>query len=345
MATTYAEVESAPGIGLVGRVKLSNKDTRAVFVMGDISGLSDMVLAANSLDNLPGVTRTVLKVVYPFPFQIGFPLEESANPHVVEANLPFTAIDGSQRNWVVAGRNTGDRVPDEQELEIHRRFLHELSDDSKLKPQSGADLLEFAQQKNTTYSGFILEKITPSTLPMYQESLYELYGAAFSHYPYDVVKAIESSCGENIFVVAIHNGKVIGVTGAEYLQVGSTTVAEIGDSAALPDTVGLGSVLKRYLLQKMVEEDTIPDLCFTDSRIAGDGGVIKANLRAGFKLNPDVILPLHTEIASARSPGDSHEIMSADNSGEPVVVENMTMTYIDRLGVINTVKTYGGILV
>lgn len=338
-------IESAPGIGLVGKVKLSNKDTRAVFVMGDISGPSDMVLAANNLNNPPGVTRSVLKAISPFPFRIGFPLEEGANPHVIEASLPFTGIDGSQRNWVVAGRNTEDRVPGEQELETHRHFLHGLSDDPKLKPQSGVDLLEFARQKNSAYSGFTLEKITPDTFPTYQESLYELYGTAFSHYPYDVVKAIGSSCGENIFVIAIHNGKVIGVTGAEYLQIGSTMVAEIGDSAALPDTVGLGSVLKRYLLQKMVEEGAIPDLCFTDSRIAEDGGVIKANLRAGLKLNPDVILPLHTEIASARSPGDSHEIMSADESGEPVVVENMTMTYIDRLGIVDTIKTYGGIRV
>jgi hypothetical protein len=158
-----------------------------------------------------------------------------------------------------------------------------------------------------------------------------------------VVGAIGESCGENLFVAAHGNdGAIFSITGAEYLQMGNgITIAEIGDTASLPNVAGFGPLLKRVLFQTMAERGDVPDLVFTDSRLDESGSVIKANRRAGLRLNPGIILPSHTTIASNRTQGA--ELLQRAPDGREFPVENMTMTHLTREGIHEIVTHYGNI--
>lgn len=338
---SHQEYARAPGIGAVGRVELSNFNTRAVKV---VPGL----LTPASLHREVGddafmdrdITRSVVKGISRAPFGIGEMVLDHTVPFTVEAQIPFENPAGERLYWNVIGRNAPERLPQSQTVEAQRQLIASVAADPDYAPQTVTSLKAFVAAHNPGLAyGF--SRVTPDNFAGLEAGLRRLYGEAFKNYPYDVVSAIGQSCADNLFVVADNGrGDVYSVTGAEYLPMGQgVTVAEIGDTASRPGVAGLGPLLKRVLFQMMIEQGSVPDLAFTDSRLDGNGSVIKANRRGGLQLNPDIILPGHTTIASARNHGAEMKQRSADGVEFPV--ENMTMTHLTRQGIYNVISAYG----
>ncbi|KKP68585.1 MAG: hypothetical protein UR68_C0001G0035 [Candidatus Roizmanbacteria bacterium GW2011_GWA2_35_19] len=337
-------ITMAPGIGEAGKIVISNHDTRAVLVLDTIVDKGVLNQAAVSLSNLPpGINRQILKAISKEPMRIGERLDGS--PLKVEASIAFPnpSVSDQSLYWIVAGENTGTRVADESQMTNLRERVHQVAVDQKFETQRGEDLLNFAQNKFSRELRFIT--ISPYNFSFYKRSLKEVYGEAFKSYPYNVVEAIKNSCGTNIYVAVVDgtNDRILAITGAEMMNLAGMQLAEIGDSASLKEAqgMGLGPLIKRYLLQVMHQTNNVPLLSFTDSRIANDAAVLKANRRAGFQLNPEILLPNHTEISSDRDPGLTTRLIGSD--GTIFQTEHMTMTYITGEKVTQTLQQYGGI--
>ncbi len=329
----------AAGIGKLGEVVLSNRQTRAIYVCDEILNGQGLLEVWSQLLNTAvqgWVNRRILKAVSSQPYPIGVDLQEGQGP-VVEACLPFD-YQGQNLYWLVIGRNDGVRLADKQLIQRQREFIRGIINDPKYQPVSGGQLKEAFFRLNPNASCLELTLITPDNINDLNGGLRKVYQEAFSSYPYDPVEVIRQSCGENPYVVALVDGVVAAVTGAEMMRVAGVNMAEVGDSAALPCFRGLGPITKRYLLEVMANHNQTPALLFTDSRI---GPVLGANRRAGFNLQPEVILPWHTEISSLRNPGCTREIEGS--GGRTFPVENMTMTYLTKADVFNILQTYGPI--
>jgi len=328
----------APGIGTAGELVISNHGTRAVFVNNFIAG--DEVDLLRSWVHLCqqstlSTNRLVLKSISHLPYQVGENLLETDG--VIEACLPFNNREESLY-WLVVGKNSDQRELDYQLVERQRSFIAYVCEGEQYGPQQGDDLKEAVFRLNTGIYNLVLERITPANFLNFEEGLRHLYEIAFSDYPYDIVEVIRDSSGYNFYVMALVDGVVAAATGAERIQVSGVELAEVGDSAALPNLRGLGAVTKRFLLQLIFEREDIPSLFFTDSRI---GDVLKANRRAGFQLNPEIILPWHTQISSSRNGGNAKKIIGSD--GATFSVENMTMTYLDKDRLIQVIEEFGPI--
>ncbi len=339
-----AERKGAPGIGIEGQVSLSNHGTRAIFVGDKIAAPSDLEkFSALLVDSQPpGVSRTVLKAVTSDFYPPGFPLSESGL--MVEASLPFTGNGDEKLHWTVAGKNSGARVIDPQQIADQRAIIEKIQTDPAYSPRSGEELISFARYANPTLGPILFTQITGKNFSQYQSSLKELYRQAFGDYPYDIVEAIAATCDQNVFVAAYADDKIISVTGAELMTVAGIPIAEIGDSASAKDIRGFGAVMKRYLLQTLLDLGTnsLPYLVFTDSRVSQDCAVLKANRLAGLNLDSRIVLPFHTNISSpARDPGSVKYLTGTD--GQLFPVEHMTMTYLDRSGIIGVIEDYGRI--
>ena len=334
----------SPGIGEAGKIVPSNHDTRAVLVLDTIADRSGLINATALLNNLPPtINRRVVKAISNEPSSIGERLDGS--PFRVEASIPFSnpRVTGQPLHWIVAGENIGSRAAEESQLTTLKDRVKQISADQKFEPQKGEALLGYAQRKSAVPLRFV--RIVSDNFSYYKHSLKEVYGEAFTSYPYDVVDAIKVSCDINIYVAVTDgsNDRILAITGAEMIKLAGIQLAEIGDSASLKETqgMGLGPLIKRYLLQAMQAGGNIPALSFTDSRIANDAAVLKANRRAGFELNPDIILPNHTKISSDRDPGHTTELTGA--YGTIFQTEHMTMTYITGEKVGETLQRHGEI--
>ena len=339
-----SEKRTTPGIGAPGEIPITNRGTRAILVADSI--LTDQQQTRNLAMRLlvetqsPLINRRLLKFISISPFVTNAPVFETQ--FTCEACLPFTH-DGQTLYWVVAGQNYPPRIPDSAILEQQREFIRYVTNEKKYSPQSGKIIVDYVNRANPTLAALGLFQIDHNNFDLFEIGLEELYGSAFSVYPYNVVDLIQNTCGKNVFVVAIanhkHPTKVVAVTGAEIMNHPSgITLAEIGDSAALPGYQGFGALMKRYLMQLLAEKNRLPDLLFTDSRI---GQVLKANRMAGLELTK-TILPLHTEISSARDPHGAQSI-PVYNVGNFITLENMTMTYASAKTVENILEEYGPI--
>jgi hypothetical protein len=238
----------------------------------------------------------------------------------------------------VLGRNTGDRRPDPALMVKQRDFLRNIATDPGCQPQSADSMMQFLRGQNPGLGSIDFGVITPGNFPHMEQSLRALYGKAFSEYPYDPVDAIGGSCGQNVFVTAEADGKLLAVTGMEILTLPEceVTIGEIGDSAADPDIKGLGPITKRYLLKVIGNSGKKVDLLFTDSRI---GPVVKANSRAGFAVDAGIILPWHTAISSMRTPLETLTVTG--EHGHKFPTENMTMTYLQSNKIMDILDMYG----
>ena len=293
-------MERAPGIGNQGEITISNEGTRAVLVNSQIASLGELCdLSHYLLIQPPSVNRRLIKSITRQRCQLGASLDGDAM--VVEACIPFSYDGGETLYWTVIGINTGERTPNPAIINRHKQLIKDIGTDLKYQPQSGSELLAFAKKRGLCLQNLSFDQINPDNFDHYEQSLKMLYGLAFDKYPYDPVEAIKESCASNIFVVATNEDQqeVVSVTGAEFMTIQGISVAEVGDSASLPNLSGLGAVMKRLLMQTMYQSARIPALLFTDSRISDDGAVLKANRRAGFMLDPDIILPWHTSISSS----------------------------------------------
>jgi hypothetical protein len=321
---------------MTNELVISNRGTRAVFVSDSIASDGvDLLRNWNFLcqQSPQSVNRCVLKSISYLPYQVGENLGGSNG--VIEACIPFNN-KGESLYWLVIGKNSGERGVDYQLVETQRAFITQVCQVDRYRSQTGEDLKQAIFQLNPGVSGLVLERITPANFLNFKEGLRRLYEVAFSDYPYDIVEVIKESCDYNFYVVALVDGVVAAVTGAERIQVSGIQLAEVGDSAALPNLKGLGAVTKRFLLQLILERDDIPSLLFTDSRI---GDVLKANRRAGFQLNPEIILPWHTQISSPRNGDNAKRILGDDDVA--FSAENMTMTYLDRNRAVRVIEELG----
>jgi len=331
----------APGIGVSGEIVINNNNTRAVLVAGEIISSHDKLgaLTKRLLSVPQPVTRRLLKGVTTIPLAVGTPLEDPTC--IVEGSIPFSSDQGDNLFWLVAGKNTGDREPDHELMNRQRLIIDAVRTDGRYVTQTTEDLIRYVRAANKDLVNFRLVQITSDNVNGLTGSIAQTYIAAFDQYPYDVAETIATSCDVNLFVAALNDeDQVLSITGAEFINVGGLSIAEIGDSASLPHMKGFGPLMKRFLLQKLVETDRVPSLCFTDSRVAFDGAVLKANRRAGFQLD-GIMLPWHTVISSKeRDPAVTREIHTSDG---PRRVENMTMTWINRDSVHQVLSQYGTI--
>ncbi len=338
MPSAESRSNYAPGIGVADELVISNRGTRAVFVSDSIAD-AEVDLQRNwdcLCDQLPlSVNRRVLKSISCSSYQVGENLAESDG--VIEACIPFNN-QGESLYWLVVGKNSGDRDPDPQLIKRQRAFMIQICQCDQYCPQRAEDLRKAVFRLNPGVSDLVLERITTANFLIFEEELRRLYETAFSDYPYDIVTVIEKSCDYNFYVVALVDGIVAAVTGAERINVSGIELAEVGDSAALPNLKGLGAVTKRFLLQLLYDQGKIPTLLFTDSRI---GSVLKANRRAGFILNHGIVLPWHTQISSPRNGDDAKQIVGDD--GLSFSVENMTMTYLGKDQAIQVLEEFGPI--
>lgn len=334
----------APGIGEAGKVVPSNRSTRAVLVLDRLADIESLIQTTSILDNQPiNINRLVLKAVSREPIPVGNFIEGSSLK--VEATIPFPNPKDYQSSlyWIVAGHNSGSRSVDDQQVSGFKDKIRHVEKDHRFDTQTGKSLSEFTKTKTSVKLYFV--SISPDNFKLYENSLRLVYSDAFTSYPYDVVGAIKKSCGNNTYVAVADQStdKILGMTGAEFMNVAGIKIAEIGDSASLKETqgMGLGPLIKRHLFQVMFQAGRIPDLSFTDSRIANDDAVLKANRRAGLELNYQFLLPFHTEIASIRDPGVTIDLMGSD--GSTFQTEHMAMTYASKSRIENVIQQYGEI--
>lgn len=342
--TEAQTIKTTPGIGEVGKVVRSNHGTRAIMVMDSIMDLKSLGTAADILEQEPPlVNRRVMKAVSKDPLPIGAHIGHDSLK--IEASIGFPNPNNPSNNlfWVVAGENLGERVVEDNKINEFKEKVRQVKEDPKYEVQAGKDLVDFARGRSSADLYFVT--ISPENFSFFENALRLVYAEAFTTYPYDVVNAIRETCDNNIYVAVADrsNDKILGITGAEITEIAAITIAEIGDSASLKEArgMGLGPLIKRYLLQTMLSANRVPDLSFTDSRIANDTAVLKANRRAGLQLDNDILLPYHTEIASDRDPGDTKELLGED--GERFQTEHMTMTYITKARVGDVLDRYGTI--
>lgn len=335
---------SAPGIGEAGKITHSNHGTRAILVCNDLATPQSLQEGMEQLSGLPTtINRRVLKAISPHSFLIGDPLCEGSMS--VEACIPFSGPQNEQLYWLVAGNNTGNRLPDQNQIDRYRHRVAAIKQNARYDPQTGSQLLEWVRAQGV--DDMRLARITLSNFTHFRPALDHVYREAFTVngrfcYPYDPVPVIGETCDTNIYVAAVANSteQILSITGAEMMQVAEIPIAEIGDSASAKGVQGLGAIVKRYLFELMCQGDNIPALSFTDSRIAHNEAVLKANRRAGFEVDGS-ILPFHTEIASDRDPAHTIELTGTD--GATFLTEHMTMTYASRARVAQVVQQFGGI--
>ena len=335
----HIESSHSAGIGTVGQVAFSNNNTRAIYVASTITS-SDLAVYAGELFSwkIPrSVNRRILKAITAIPYPIGASLPDT--PLTTEACISFDH-NNQPMHYVVSALNTGERTNNGQIPHLITD-LSKIASSNKYRPQSGKEMIKWVRQHGVP--DFRLLQINPSNFLLFQNALQDVYAAVFSSYPYDIVEYIKQTCRDNCYVVAVENAtdKVLSITGAEMLNVAGIPIAEIGDSASQPGISGLGTVVKRFLFQTLIEQNRVPALAFTDSRLARDYGVIKANIRAGLILDPRIILPNHTQISSSVHPAHTVSIRGAN--GTIIQVENMTMMYADGNKIKQVISQYGGI--
>lgn len=342
IAESQSLVDRSPGAGTPGVIKPSNFNTRLVYVRPHLSNgnlQDDDNVRSLVTDRGPMVSRRIVKGITTTPYQIGSTLGETGLE--VESSLPFESHGGDALYWTVAANNNHGRLPDPQLAARQRQFIQHVAKSPKYQPQPASSLLEFARQHN---GDFHIIRITPDRFPIFRENLRSLYDEALPDYPYDVVGAIGETCGDNLFLAAVLDDTVLSITGVEFLNpIDGIQVGEVGDSASRLNATGLAALLKRALIQTLYEQGRLPHILFTDSRI---GKVLEANRRAGFILDPAIILRYHTHIASPnRDPGEALIIAGVDQEQQTVYfpVENMTMTYVDRIRAETLLKEFGTI--
>ena len=327
--------ESTPGIGTVGQVELSNNGTRLVKVFPNIMSHHQLIDAALGLANgMHDVQRRVIKAVTTEPFPPNTLLHNG--PFTVEASLPFEA-HGQSLNWVVCGHNSGSRAIDEPTK--HQRFLDvDAFRNGRFFPQTAAQLWQAFRSANPSLGDVSIIQISPDNFADLKPTITNLYQAAFTSYPYDVVNTIETSCGRSVFVCTLDStNRAVAITGAELMTLPcGVAIGEIGDSASLPDVKSSGALMKRALLSRLEQLDRIPHLAFTDSRIAP---VLAVNQRAGLLLSDHTLLPRHTQISSTLAPGITVDVTAPN--GAIFQVEDMTMTYADHTRIRQVLDTYG----
>lgn len=336
LMTQALKQESAPGIGTVGQIERTNFGTRAVLVVPLITSPEDLIQTATHFPNK--FQRKIIKAVVPNTLQPNTPLGDGQ--FTVEASLPF-AFQGAPISWVVCGHNSGPRAIDD-DTKIASLARLEPFRNGKFETQTADQMISAFREVNPGLDNVTIVRITPENITDLKPTITDLYTEAFDSYPYDVAQVVADSCGKNVYVCALdgHN-RALAITGAELITLPSgITIGEVGDSASLTTIKSSGAMMKRALMTELQRTGNIPDLAFTDSRIAA---VVGINRRAGLILPEDTLLPRHTAISSTRAPGVTVDVPKPN--GEKFQVEDMTMTYADRARIEWVLANYGEITV